>query len=830
MKNEKRKIETVTAEKGRMVCFFAFLISSFLLLTGCPQPHTVDNVAFIPAGKGSFSLTLSGAERTILPATPSLDDFAIYNLTFTPASGGSFVSVDRTNDTLSTEQILLDPGTYNLVVNAYKDSGKTQLMARGTLDGIVITTGQNTAKTVELEALLSNDTEIFGTFSWSITVPSDVTSADMIIAPANASGMAQQTVTLSVNNNTGSRTLNSGQYNVTINLESPSGRVVWKELLYVYQNLDSNFPFIFTNEYFSGLYTVTYDSNGGSNVGQQSVLYGRTVSAPVNPVKAGYSFVGWYTDNNTFANAYNFSNAITGDITLYAKYMPFEYIITGSGTSFTATRSGSTVGTANQPIQTVINAIRTNAAINACTIQFGSGGADELDIGTASAEFTSSWGIVTLTGKITSTNTTATQGTVMIGGNVSVTSTADIINTGSNANARAIYNAGTGAVTLSGGTVSADTGVAMYNNSTGSITVSGTAVVTSANISSSEWLGTIYLANSGTATASRLNITGGTVKNTATGSSNNGSVVRNASTGAVNISGGMVECSNNVYARTVYNSSTGVVTISGGTVSATVGVAVYNNAGTVNVSGGTVSTTTGQAVSMFSLTGGSTGAVRISGGMVSSVTGAAVSNESNGLVTVSGTAIITSAGDGSTISIPTSVNIATSSRLNITGGTVENTGYGNAIRNASPGAVNISGGTVLAKDEAVYQHCGAEPSMPGALTISGGTISVSATGGIAVYNRREAQINLRGNPVIIGVIHRADTGAVLSVAGTPSFNPTAGRKYILRYSPPPPSGTVVITGGGNFLSYFEMAPYNFGDGRVLSLAVNGNDLVLLITQ
>jgi len=295
---------------------FMFLITAFLLLaiTGCKDPFTTDN---IPDGKGSFSLTL-GEGRTILPPTPSLNDFAVYRLVFTPTSGGSAVSMDRTNATLSTEQILLAPGTYNLTVSAYKDSSKTQLVARGTSDGIVINAGQNTARAVALEALLTGGT---GTFSWNITVPEGVTAASMVIAPANAGGTVQQTVTLSVSNTTGSRTLNTGQYNLTFNLESPSGKVVWKELLYVYQNLASNFTFTFTSAHFSGSnYTVTYDSNDGSNVGQQSVLHGGTVPAPTDPIKAGYYLEGWYTDNNTFANAWDFNNAVTQNITLYARW------------------------------------------------------------------------------------------------------------------------------------------------------------------------------------------------------------------------------------------------------------------------------------------------------------------------------------------------------------------------------------------------------------------------------------------------------------------------------------------------------------------------------
>ncbi|GBU25698.1 hypothetical protein R83H12_02353 [Fibrobacteria bacterium R8-3-H12] len=62
------------------------------------------------------------------------------------------------------------------------------------------------------------------------------------------------------------------------------------------------------------------------------------------------------------------------------------YVITGSGTQFTATKDNSTAVSTNQPIQTVIDAIRTDANAGDVTIQFGDNSAT-LDIGTAGIIF-----------------------------------------------------------------------------------------------------------------------------------------------------------------------------------------------------------------------------------------------------------------------------------------------------------------------------------------------------------------------------------------------------------------------------------------------------------
>ena len=43
------------------------------------------------------------------------------------------------------------------------------------------------------------------------------------------------------------------------------------------------------------------------------------VSALSNPVREGYTFIGWYTDKD-YKNKYDFNTKITSDITLYAKW------------------------------------------------------------------------------------------------------------------------------------------------------------------------------------------------------------------------------------------------------------------------------------------------------------------------------------------------------------------------------------------------------------------------------------------------------------------------------------------------------------------------------
>lgn len=65
---------------------------------------------------------------------------------------------------------------------------------------------------------------------------------------------------------------------------------------------------------------VSFDSNAGSSVASQTITNGQSAVAPTNPTLEGYSFQGWYTDKG-LTTAYDFSTAVTSDITLYAKWV-----------------------------------------------------------------------------------------------------------------------------------------------------------------------------------------------------------------------------------------------------------------------------------------------------------------------------------------------------------------------------------------------------------------------------------------------------------------------------------------------------------------------------
>ena len=73
-------------------------------------------------------------------------------------------------------------------------------------------------------------------------------------------------------------------------------------------------------------YTVKFNTNGGSSVSSQRIEDGKAASKPSDPTKKGYSFIGWYSDE-ACNNVYDFATAVTGNITIYAKWSIESYTV-----------------------------------------------------------------------------------------------------------------------------------------------------------------------------------------------------------------------------------------------------------------------------------------------------------------------------------------------------------------------------------------------------------------------------------------------------------------------------------------------------------------------
>lgn len=80
-------------------------------------------------------------------------------------------------------------------------------------------------------------------------------------------------------------------------------------------------------------YTVTFNTDGGSTIDPVQVSDGSPVAQPADPTKDGYTFVKWQRNGSD----YNFSNPVTGNITLDAvwAYKPISSVVLNESTHMT---------------------------------------------------------------------------------------------------------------------------------------------------------------------------------------------------------------------------------------------------------------------------------------------------------------------------------------------------------------------------------------------------------------------------------------------------------------------------------------------------------------
>ncbi|MCL1921371.1 MAG: YDG domain-containing protein [Kiritimatiellaeota bacterium] len=498
----------------------------------------------------------------------------------------------------------------------------------------------------------------------------------------------------------------------------------------------------------------------------------------------------------------------------------FNYRVYGSGTSFTATDNNNTrTIITGATIQNTINAIKADVYANPCDITFyaAATGTTQLDIGTATMEFNrstadSNWSSaangIKLHGSVKSASTSTTGGVVIGSNGAVVTSDATIQNTSTGAG-NAIYWNSTGTLTVNnGGKVSAvgSTAYAIRKAASGTVDVSGTGTTVSSayygiygssgaiNVSggtvSSTGIRTIYITGTGTVTVSGS----GTVSN----SYNGGYAINNSSTGATTVSGGTVIAtgSGNSYAI-----SQGDVNVTGGTVSSTY-QAINASSKTINISGGTVTGTGPQTIM-------SRGTLNVSGGTVSNTgTGLAIYNAdvynvNIGTVTISGTALVTSAPTSSgTICNITSSGSA-NNIVNVVGGTVRNTANSTSAR-------------------AIHNYC---PG--GVINVYGGTIQ--ATSGAAIENERSTagSIMLGNSPTITGsssegAIRVPSNSLGVETSGANTFNP-ASKTYPIHINSTPLAGAIAVFNGAAPVNRIDNFPLVNANYRLIT---SGNNLVV----
>ena len=93
------------------------------------------------------------------------------------------------------------------------------------------------------------------------------------------------------------------------------------------------------------IYTVTFNSNGGTSVASQNVNAGEKLTEPTPaPTKEGFTFDGWYEDA-TLNTKFDFNTSVVSNLNLYAKWTENKYTLTfdaNGGTGSMTAKTGLT--------------------------------------------------------------------------------------------------------------------------------------------------------------------------------------------------------------------------------------------------------------------------------------------------------------------------------------------------------------------------------------------------------------------------------------------------------------------------------------------------------
>ena len=240
---------------GGMLAAVATVLLAAVLVIGClaPVEGLFPGGDKIPEGKGAVRLTIGsgGGARTIIPGAPVFTSYAVKIL-------------DGANVTVKSEALSSNTGTYQLNEGDY--TIKVEALTSGGLaavgeKSIQITAGQTNAVSIQLDLIDFAAATAPGTFSYNINTSgvTDLAAATMTVTAKGSYGKSPATsgagnnvynLLSSANSRSGSIPLEPGYYSVVFELNNNVNKIFYREVLHVYQNMTSNFPFAFTNAHF----------------------------------------------------------------------------------------------------------------------------------------------------------------------------------------------------------------------------------------------------------------------------------------------------------------------------------------------------------------------------------------------------------------------------------------------------------------------------------------------------------------------------------------------------------------------------------------------------
>lgn len=115
------------------------------------------------------------------------------------------------------------------------------------------------------------------------------------------------------------KSLNPGEYIVSVDLEADGTGVGNYKINDVAGSSPTSVNVRAELVIYESEHTVGFVSYGDANIADSKVYHGKALGTLPTPVRAGYKFIGWYSDKN-FTKAYNGAEPVMSNIILYAKW------------------------------------------------------------------------------------------------------------------------------------------------------------------------------------------------------------------------------------------------------------------------------------------------------------------------------------------------------------------------------------------------------------------------------------------------------------------------------------------------------------------------------
>jgi hypothetical protein len=284
---------------GVIVCIAA--------LAGCQNPFEPPEKISASQSKGRVEVSIGGMDdaarpgytRTIAPNAVELNNFTKYTLTFAGPTGADPVDpVDITSGRSVSVELATGDWTISAVgYTGTEEDGYTDIaLGSGT---VTVSALDNATLTIILGPKTGGAQ---GTFSYAVTIPSGLASAQLIISPVESG--SDVTIDLSPTETIDTEDLDPGEYLVRIRLREGSGPSAiyagLTEYLHIYSGLTSALsPVEFTANYFR----TTLNALDLTGLVSPGVLWGTPGSSAITTAEYTGT-VAWFENDAPFSGSF----------------------------------------------------------------------------------------------------------------------------------------------------------------------------------------------------------------------------------------------------------------------------------------------------------------------------------------------------------------------------------------------------------------------------------------------------------------------------------------------------------------------------------------------